>query len=131
MGGCSRELGACRLGIYTHPRFRNRGKVIIANLTGCMYCHRKFRPLSHIRLCYNDNLFERSLPMAKHRKFTPKFKAEVVLEALTPTFGVRVSDPYGISKTNLLLTLINFDLNKGWYFNSKNRHTARAPSGHS
>ena len=47
-----------------------------------LYCHRKFRPLSNIRLCYNDNLFERSIPMAKRRKFTAKFKAEVVLEAL-------------------------------------------------
>ena len=33
---------------------------------------------------YNDNLiFERSIPMAKRRKFTAKFKAEVVLEALS------------------------------------------------
>ena len=47
-----------------------------------MYCHRKFRQLSNIRLCYNDNLFERSYPMAKRRRFTAKFKAEVVLEAL-------------------------------------------------
>ncbi|MXV75320.1 transposase [Candidatus Poribacteria bacterium] len=47
-----------------------------------LYCHRKFRPLPNIRLCYNDNLTERSIPMAKRRKFTPKFKAEVVLEAL-------------------------------------------------
>ena len=47
-----------------------------------VYCHRKFRPLSNIRLCYNDPLFERSIPMAKRRRFTPKFKAEVVLEAL-------------------------------------------------
>ncbi|RKU12684.1 hypothetical protein C6502_05550 [Candidatus Poribacteria bacterium] len=30
----------------------------------------------------NDNLFERSIPMAKRRRFTAKFKAEVVLEAL-------------------------------------------------
>ena len=44
-----------------------------------MYCHRKFRPLSNIRLCYNDNPFERRIPMAKRRKFTAKFKAEVVL----------------------------------------------------
>ena len=34
----------------------------------------------------------------------------------TPTFGVRVSDTYGISTTNLLLTLRNFGLNKGWHF---------------
>ena len=26
-----------------------------------VYCHRKFRPLSNIRLCYNDNLFEKEL----------------------------------------------------------------------
>jgi len=31
----------------------------------------------------NDNLFERSIPMAKRRRFTAKFKAEVVLEALS------------------------------------------------
>ncbi|RKU19789.1 hypothetical protein C6500_09695 [Candidatus Poribacteria bacterium] len=47
-----------------------------------VYCHRKFRPLSKPRLCYNDNLFERRIPMAKRRRFTPEFKAEVVLEAL-------------------------------------------------
>ena len=47
-----------------------------------LYCHRKFRPLSNIRLCYNDNPFERRIPMAKRRRFTAKFKAEVVLEAL-------------------------------------------------
>ena len=32
---------------------------------------------------YNNNLFERSIPMAKRRNLTPKFKAEVVLEALS------------------------------------------------
>ena len=36
----------------------------------------------NIRLCYNDNPFERRIPMAKRRRFTAKFKAEVVLEAL-------------------------------------------------
>ena len=48
-----------------------------------LYCLRFFRPLSNIRLCYNDNLFERRIPMAKRRRFTAKFKAEVVLEALS------------------------------------------------
>ena len=48
-----------------------------------VYCHRKFRPLSKPRLCYNDNPFERRIPMAKRRKFTAKFKAKVVLEALS------------------------------------------------
>ena len=48
-----------------------------------VYCHRKFRPLSNIRLCDNDDLFERSYPMAKRRRFPAKFKAAVVLEALT------------------------------------------------
>ena len=48
-----------------------------------LYCHRKFRPLSKPRLCYNGNLLERSYPMAKRRRFTPQFKAEVVIEALT------------------------------------------------
>ena len=58
---------------------------VVENLTGrtiLLYCHRKFRPLSNIRLCYNDNPFERRIPMAKRRRFTAKFKAEVVLEAL-------------------------------------------------
>ena len=52
------------------------------DLPSAVYCHRKFRPLSNIRLCYNDNPFERRIPMAKRRRFTAKFKAEVVLEAL-------------------------------------------------
>ena len=61
------------------PRFK---RYLSATKGKAMYCHRKFRPLSNIRLCYNDPLFERSIPMAKRRRFTPKFKAEVVLEAL-------------------------------------------------
>ena len=55
---------------------------ILKKLSELLYCHRKFRPLSNIRLCYNGNLIERRIPMAKRRKFTAKFKAEVVLEAL-------------------------------------------------
>ena len=58
-------------------------EVIAATNALELYCHRNFRPLPNIRLCYNDNLFERSLPMAKRRRFTAKFKAEVVREALT------------------------------------------------
>ena len=34
----------------------------------------------------------------------------------TPSLGVRVSDIYGISTTNLILTLLNFGLNKRWHF---------------
>ena len=48
-----------------------------------MYCHRFFRPPPKGRLCYNTISLERSYPMAKRRKFTPEFKAEVVLEVLS------------------------------------------------
>ena len=34
----------------------------------------------------------------------------------TPTCGVRVSDAYRISATNLILTLLIFGLNKRWHF---------------
>ena len=34
----------------------------------------------------------------------------------TPAFGVRVSDTYGISTEKLVLNLLNFGLNKRWYF---------------
>ena len=34
----------------------------------------------------------------------------------TPTFGVRVSDTYRISTKKLVLTLLNFGLNKRWHF---------------
>ena len=37
-----------------------------------------------------------------------------------PTLGVRVSDTYGISTTNLLLTLLNFGLNKGGHYTLQN-----------
>ena len=49
-----------------------------------LYCHRKFRPLSKPRLCYNNNLLGRSIRWrTKRRRFTPEFKAEVVIEALS------------------------------------------------
>ena len=48
-----------------------------------VYCHRFFRPHPKGRLCYNTISLERSYPMAKRRKFTPEFKAEVVLEVLS------------------------------------------------
>ena len=48
-----------------------------------LYCLRFFRPLPKGRLCYNTISLERSYPMAKRRKFTPEFKAEVVLEVLS------------------------------------------------
>ena len=51
-----------------------------------MYCHRKFGPLSKTRLWYNIHLLERSIrwrTKRKRRNFTPEFKAEVVLEALS------------------------------------------------
>ena len=47
-----------------------------------LYYHRKFRPLSKPKLCYNDNLIERSLQMAKRSRFTAEFKVKVVLESL-------------------------------------------------
>ena len=84
--------------------------------------------------------------MAKRRRFTAKFKAEVVLEALSgessqaelcrkpynlsedqlskwavyyrdvspemPSLSIQVSDTYRISKKKLVLTLLNFGLNK-------------------
>ena len=55
----------------------------ITLLADAVYCHRKFGPPSKPRLCYNANLLERSYPMAKRRRFTPQFKAEVVIEALS------------------------------------------------
>ena len=51
-----------------------------------VYCHRKFGPLSKTRLWYTINLLERSIrwrTKRKRRTFTPEFKAEVVLEALS------------------------------------------------
>ena len=36
----------------------------------------------------------------------------------TPTLGIRVFDTYGISKIKLVLTLLNFGLNKRWHFTS-------------
>ena len=51
-----------------------------------MYCHRKFGPLRKTRLWYNIHLLERSIrwrTKRKRRNFTPEFKAEVVLEALS------------------------------------------------
>ena len=50
------------------------------------YCHRKIGPLSKPRLWYTNNLLERSLrwrTKRKRRRFTPEFKAKVVLEALS------------------------------------------------
>ena len=48
-----------------------------------LYCHRKFRPLSKPRLCYNTILLKGvSDGETKTKKFTPEFKAEVVLETL-------------------------------------------------
>ena len=49
-----------------------------------LYCHRKFRPLSKPRLCYNDTLIERRIRWRNENEETspPEFKAEVVLEAL-------------------------------------------------
>ena len=67
-----------------------------------LYCHRKFRPLPNIRLCYNDNLFERSYPMAKRRKFTAQFKAEVVLEALRgESSQAELCRRYNLSETQI------------------------------
>ncbi len=68
--------------VRSEPKYKSANHYIWACDYHIMYCHRKFRPLSNIRLCYNDNLFERRIPMAKRRRFTAKFKAEVVLEAL-------------------------------------------------
>ena len=65
-----------------HAYPQNADSIALYSHLKVSYCHWKFRPLSNIRLCHNDNLFERSYPMAKRRKFTAKFKAEVVLEAL-------------------------------------------------
>ena len=51
-----------------------------------MYCHRKFGPLPKTRLWYNIHLLERSIrwrTKRKRRNFTPEYKAEVVLEALS------------------------------------------------
>ena len=56
------------------------------NFTRALYCHRKFGPLSKTRLWYNIHLLERSIrwrTKRKRRNFTPEFKAEVVLEALS------------------------------------------------
>ena len=72
------------------------------NVTLEVYCHRKFRPLPNIRLCYNDNLFERSYPMAKRRKFTAQFKAEVVLEALRgESSQAELCRRYNLSETQI------------------------------
>ena len=49
-----------------------------------LYCLRFFRPLPKGRLCYNNNLTERSIQWrTKRRNFTPEFKAELVLEVLS------------------------------------------------
>ena len=42
------------------------------------------------------------------------------IETRNPTFSVRVSDTYGISTKNLLLTLRNCGLNKRWRFTDLN-----------
>ena len=63
-------------------RFRNESAGF--NSFFSLYCHRKFRPLSKPRLCYNNNLLGRSIRWrTKRRRFTPEFKAEVVIEALS------------------------------------------------
>ena len=49
-----------------------------------MKCLRFFRPLPKGRLCYNNNLIERSIQWrTKRRKFTPEFKAELVFEVIS------------------------------------------------
>ena len=48
-----------------------------------LYCLRFFRPLPKGRLCYNTISIERRIPMAKRRRFTPEFKAELVFEVLS------------------------------------------------
>ena len=49
-----------------------------------MYCHRKFRPPSNIRLCYNDNLYLKGAFRWRNAENSLlRFKAEVVLEALS------------------------------------------------
>ena len=47
-----------------------------------LYCHRKLGPPPKPRLCYNDNLSERSIRWEPNG-FTAEFKASVVLEALS------------------------------------------------
>ena len=66
--------------IYLEPEAAQRIPIPVEDI---VYCLRFFRPLPKGRLCYNNNLIERSYPMAKRRKFTPEFKAEVVLEVLS------------------------------------------------
>ncbi len=47
-----------------------------------LYCHRKFRPLSKPRLCYNDTLIERSIRWRNEEDSPLNFRSEVVIEAL-------------------------------------------------
>ena len=48
-----------------------------------LYCHRKFRPLSKPRLCYNNNLLERSIRWPNEEDSRLNFRSEVVIEALS------------------------------------------------
>ena len=50
-----------------------------------MYCHQKFRPHAKPRSRDNNNLIDKEHPMStkrKRKRFTPEFKAKVVIEAL-------------------------------------------------
>ena len=79
-----KELGCSRI---TATRYLNEtaglGLLERVKMGRELYCHRFFRPHPKGRLCYNTISLERSYPMAKRRKFTPEFKAEVVLEVLS------------------------------------------------
>ena len=48
-----------------------------------MYCHRKFRPLSKPRLCYNNNLLERGIRWRNAEDSPLSFGSEVIIEALS------------------------------------------------
>ena len=82
-----------------------------------MYCHRKFRPRSNIRLCYNHDLTGRSPRWRTNQSQSPHWAFyHTGVSSETSTFGVRVFDTYGIRTANLILTLPKSGPNKGWHF---------------
>ena len=75
------------------------------------YAERLIRTLKEEEVHINDYQSITEASQREHRAF---YRTSVPSE--TPTFGVRVSDTYGISTKNLLLTLLIFGLNKRWHF---------------
>ena len=130
-GRISELLSLLRLGdVYQNARPVTNGSSMLQsrgldNSESKVYCPRKFRPLSNIRLCYNDNLYLKGAFRwrTKRRKFTAKFKAEVVREALRgESSQAELCRRYNLSENQVSTWKRQFLENAETFFGSPEQH---------